>query len=185
MEKTHWKKNIDSRYISGEDLISGLRGFKPEMVVLIERFTDSETFDQSTQAKLTKTGFYLRELNGQMLHKPLILNSTNAKYCEKEFKTPFMEDWIGKPIVLYAMPDKRFGHVARFKKYYPQAHKTAEPVKTIELDEIQKIVLQIELITELPQLAEYWSGLDIPTKNIESILKAKDKRKSELENGNS
>ncbi len=182
--KTHWKKNLDSRYISGEDLISGLHGLKPEMVVTIERFNDAETFDQNTQQKLVKTGFYLREVGGNMLHKPIILNNTNAKYCEKEFKTPFMEDWIGKPIVLYAQADKRFGHVARFKKYYPQAHKTVEPPKPVEVN-VDEIVLQIELITELPQLAQYWSGLDIPTKNIEAILKAKDKRKSELENGNS
>jgi len=184
MEKTSWRKHLDSRYISGEDLVSGLRGFKPEMIVIIERFTDSETFDQNTQTKSIKTGFYLRELNGQMLHKPLILNSTNAKYCEKEFKTPFMEDWIGKPIVLYAMPDKRFGHVARFKKYYPQAHKAAEPVKPVEVDEAA-IIEQFQLITELPQLAEYWKGLGGDIQKIEAILKAKDKRKSELENGNS
>ena len=181
--KTHWKKNIDSRYISGEDLISGLRGLKPEMVVIIERFTDSETFDQSTQAKLTKTGFFLRELNGQMLHKPLILNSTNAKYCEKEFKTPFMEEWIGKPIVLYAMPDKRFGHVARFKKYYPQAHKAPEPVQP----NFDEVVLQIELLTELPQLAEYWKQLPKAIADNQTVIAAKDKRKKELEvaNGNS
>jgi len=182
--KTSWRKNLDSRYISGEDLVSGLRGFKPEMVVVIERFSDTDTFDQTTQKTAIKTGFYLRELNGQMLHKPLILNKKNAEYCEKEFKSIYMEDWIGKPIVLYAQADKRFGHVARFKKYYPQAHKTVEPPKPVEVN-VDEIVLQIELITELPQLAQYWSGLDIPTKNIEAILKAKDKRKSELENGNS
>lgn len=46
MEKTHWKKNNDSNFISGEDLISGLKGLKPEMVVVIEKFNDAESFDQ-------------------------------------------------------------------------------------------------------------------------------------------
>jgi hypothetical protein len=50
---------------------------------------------------------------------------------------------------------------------------------------VDEIVLQIELITELPQLAEYWKGLGGETQKIQAILKAKDKRKSELENGNS
>ncbi len=122
--KTHWKKNNDPKYISGEDLKDGIeigKGLAPEMVVIIDRFEDSETFDQNQNAKVIKTGFWLKDLNGNKIYKPVILNNTNADFCIKEFKSQFMEDWLNKPLVLYARPDKRHGYVARFKKYYPPA----------------------------------------------------------------
>ena len=154
MEKlTHWKKNNDSRYISGEDLYNGIslgKGLKPEMVVSIESFEDSETFDQNNQSKVVKTGFILKdEETGKKIYKPVILNNTNGDFCEKEFASKFMEHWIGKPFVLYAKPDKRHGHVARFKKHYPiqlkkmtaeQLTKAVEAVKagTTTLEAIKK-----------------------------------------------
>jgi len=122
--KTHWKKNNDPKYISGEDLKDGIeigKGLAPEMVVIIDRFEDTETFDQNQNAKVIKTGFWLKDLNGNKIYKPVILNNTNADFCIKEFKSQFMEDWLNKPLVLYARPDKRHGYVARFKKYYPPA----------------------------------------------------------------
>lgn len=116
-EKTHWKKNNDSRYISGEDLQTEFHGLKKEMVVFIDRFEDTETFDQNNNSKITKTGLFLKELNGSALYKPVILNTTNAKTLAKECGSSFMEDWIGKPVVLYAQKDSRHGYVVRFKKY--------------------------------------------------------------------
>lgn len=115
--KTHWKKNLDSKFISGEDLKSELNGLKPEMAIVIEKFTDTETFDQNKQAKITVTGLFLKDLNGKALYKPVILNKTNAKFMIKEFGSDFMEDWINKPITLYTVADSRHGFVVRFKKY--------------------------------------------------------------------
>ena len=117
MEKTHWKKNNDSRYISGEDLQASLHGLKPEMTVTIERFSDTDTFDQNTQAKKTATGLFLKEVNGTSLYKPVILNATNARFFTKETGSPFMEDWVGVPVTLFALKDSRHGYVVRFKKY--------------------------------------------------------------------
>ena len=102
--KTFWKKNNDSRYISGEDLKEGIsinKGLKPEMAVKIVSFEDMETFDQTDNQKKIKTGFILQDLNGNKLYKPVILNTINAKFCIKEFGSGYMEDWIGKPLVLY------------------------------------------------------------------------------------
>jgi len=115
--KTHWKKNNDSRYIAGEDLQASLHGLRPEMVVTIDKFNDTDTFDQNTQAKKTATGLFLKELNGTPLYKPVILNATNAKFFTKETGSPFMEDWVGIPVTLFAMKDSRHGYVVRFKKY--------------------------------------------------------------------
>lgn len=142
---THWKKNNDPKYISGEDLKDGVaigKGLRPEMVVVIDRFEDSETFDQTQNKKTIKTGFWLKELDGKPIYKPVILNNTNADFCIKEFNSQFMEHWLNKPLVLYARPDKRHGHVARFKKYYPPAQVTdTNAIKVLEssknLDELK------------------------------------------------
>ena len=139
---THWKKNNDSRYISGEDLQGELNGLKKEMIVVIERFQDAETFDQQKNEKIMKTGFFLKTLDGKTLYKPVILNNTNAKFCRTEFKSEYMDHWVGKPFVLYAKIDSRHGFVARFKKYYPPTISDVEGLKKLalckNLDELQK-----------------------------------------------
>jgi len=149
---THWKKNNDSRYISGEDLQSGLslnKGLKPIMIVHIERFEDSETFDKNAQKDVMKTGFYLRDLEAnKMIYKPVILNNTNADFCIKEFKSEFMENWLNKPFVLYSKPDRRHGFVARFRKHFPKATTSPDNAKTV-----------LNTSTNLDELKTNWSKL--------------------------
>jgi hypothetical protein len=166
---THWKKNNDSRYISGEDLKSSLNGLRPEMVVTITKFQDSETYDQTSQAKVMKTGFYLKELDGKDLYKPVILNNTNAVFCLKEFNSEFMENWLNKPLVLYAKPDSRHGHVVRFKKYY------APPTIT---DKNGLAVLSQS--TTLKELATNWNKLTKEEKNLPTVLAKKETLKTTL-----
>jgi len=115
--KTHWKKNLDSKFISGEDLKSSLNNLSPEMAVVIDRFSDDETFDANKSAKTTITGLYLKDLSGKKLYKPTILNKTNAKFFTKEFGSDYMEDWVNKPVTMFAQADSRHGFVVRFRKY--------------------------------------------------------------------
>lgn len=117
MEKTHWKKNNDSNFISGEDLNSELKGLKKEMTVMIEKFNDAESFDQNKQAKIVVSALYLKDLTGKPLYKPVILNKTNARFFIKETNSEFMDDWLNVPVTLYAQVDKRHGFVVRFKKF--------------------------------------------------------------------
>ena len=166
---THWKKNNDSKYISGEDLKSGLKGLDPEMAVFIERFEDAETFDQNNQQKLIRTGFWLKKLDGTAIYKPVILNNTNAKFCVKEFRSEFMEHWLNKPLVLYAQPDKRFGYVARFKKYYAPATVT----DTNGLAVLSKSTTAAELVAN-------WTSLSAAEKNLPTVLAKKELLKSTL-----
>lgn len=167
--KTHWKKNIDSRYISGEDLKSGLKGLKPEMPVYVDDMKDSPTFDQSTQKEVTKTALWLKELNGNKIYKPVILNVTNAKFFAKEFQSDFIEDWYNKPVVLYAAPDKRFGHVARFKKYYP-------PAKVTDANAIAVLTSA----GTLEELGQKWGSLTGEEKKLPTVLALKESLKTQL-----
>ena len=166
---THWKKNNDSKYISGEDLKSGLKGLKNEMVVIIDRFEDAETFDQNNQKKIIKTGFWLKELNGTQVYKPVILNNTNATFCVKEFGSEFMEHWIGKPFVLYAQADKRHGFVARFKKYYP-------PVTVSD----EQALLFLSKCNTLTDLQMAWDSLTAEEKKLPTVMSKKETLKKSL-----
>lgn len=168
VQKTHWKKNLDSRYISGEDLQAELHGLKKEMPVVIDRFEDAETFDPNSQTKATKTGFYLKTLNGTPVYKPVILNVTNADFCRKEFQSEWMEDWIGKPFVLYAKPDKRFGFVARFKKYYPPQVSDETAIKLLNTS------------TNQEELKHNWMQLSALEKQLPTVLKRKEELKAKL-----
>jgi hypothetical protein len=167
---THWKKNNDSRYISGEDLRSGLNGLSSDMVVVIDRFQDAETFDQTKNAKVVKTGFYLKTLDGKNVYKPVILNNTNAKFCRQEFGSEFMEHWLNKPFVLYAMPDKRHGFVARFKKYYP-------PVQVSDVEGLKKL----ESCKTLEELQICWvNAISKEEKLLPTIIAKKETLKTTL-----
>ena len=166
---THWKKNNDSRYISGEDLQGELNGLKKEMVVVIDRFEDAETFDQTKNAKLVKTGFYLKTLDGKQVYKPVILNNTNAKFCRTEFKSEYREHWVNKPFVLYAQPDKRHGFVARFKKYFPPA----------QVSDVEPLRL-LSLCGTLTDLQTTWNGLSPQEKLLPTVLAKKESLKTTL-----
>lgn len=173
MEKlTHWKKNNDPKYISGEDLKDGEsinKGLKPEMIVTISGFEDKETYDQNNQQKVLKTGLYLTDENGKQVYKPLILNNTNAKFLITESKSEFMEHWIGIKAVLFAMPDKRFGHVARFKKF----------VKKIAIDEAGAKA-KLTPSKTLAELQSNWSTLTKDEQANTAVIAEKDRLKTIL-----
>lgn len=169
-QKTHWRKNLDPRYVSGEDLKNSLHGLKPEMVVCVHEMKDAPTFDQSTQKEVTKTSLWLKDLqSGQVIYKPVILNVSNAKTFAKEFNSDFIEDWYNKPIVLFAQPDKRLGHVARFKHYFPPAKITDS-----------NAVSELNRATDLQSLGEIWAALSAEEKKLPTVIKLKDDLKTKL-----
>lgn len=168
--KTHWRKNLDPRYVSGEDLKASLHGLSPEMVVAVHEMKDAPTFDQSTQKEVTKTSLWLMDLvTKKLIYKPVILNVSNAKFFAKEFSSDYIEDWYGKPVVLYALPDKRFGHVARFKHYYPPAQIT-DTAALAKLNESKT----------LAELQTNWSEITKAEQNLPTVTALKDKLKGEL-----
>ena len=169
---THWKKNNDPKYISGEDLKDGIainKGLQPEMVVTIVGFEDKETYDQNNQTKVLKTGLFLKDENGKQVYKPLILNNTNAKFLINESKSEFMEHWIGIKAVLFAMPDKRFGHVARFKKY----------TQPVQVDETAAKV-KLSKATTLPELQTSWTSLSAAEQANPAVIAEKERLKGIL-----
>jgi len=171
--KTPWRKNLDKRYISGEDLLTELRGLRKEMVVTLGSWEDAPAFDQKAQKEVDKTAIWLKEYpSGTPLYKPALLNVINGEFLSNEIggNSIFIDDFDKtKPFILYAQPDKRHGHVARFKKYYP-------PI------EISDVAAKEKLNTSktLPELQTNWMSLSADEKNLPSVIALKDKLKGEL-----
>lgn len=176
-QKIPWRKNLDPRYISGEDLLRGEamgKGLRPEMVVTMAKFNDAPTFDKTSQAEVTKTAIWLNEYpSGKPLYKPVILNVTNGEFLSKEIGggSIYITDFDHtKPFVLWAQPDRRHGHVARFKKYYPPA----------QVSDANAIALLNAAEKTSDALNKVWGELSAEEKKLPSVLAVVNKLKSEL-----
>lgn len=111
----HWKKNIDSKFIAGEDLQASLNGLKPEMTVVIEKFGEADSFDQNTQKNKVVTDLFMKEVGGTSLYKPAVLNKTNARFFVAEFNSDNVWDWLNKPVIMFSKADRRHRYVVRFR----------------------------------------------------------------------
>lgn len=91
--KTHWKKLVDPRYIGAYALPNG-----EDLTVTIE-YVQLETITMMGGKKEDHT---ICHIKGQ---KPMILNVTNSKSIHRLYG-PFIEDWAGKQITLFASTAK-------------------------------------------------------------------------------
>lgn len=114
---THWKKLTNPDYLGsyafdpGEEKIGTIAYVREESVV----GADGKKED------CTVAHFAEKDL------KPLILNATNCKAITKLYKTPFIEDWAGKRIVMRVQAVKAFGEVVDAVRIKPEIPKAAAP----------------------------------------------------------
>lgn len=92
-KRTHWKQLVDPRYMGAYALPNG-----NDLTVTIER-VQLETVTMMGGKKEDHSIMYIK---GQ---KPMILNATNSKSIHKLYG-PYIEDWVGKQITLYASTTK-------------------------------------------------------------------------------
>lgn len=176
-EKVPWRKNLDKRYISGEDLLNGValgKGLRPEMVVTMAKFNDAPAFDQKLQAETMKTAIWLNEYpSGKPLYKPMLLNVANGEFLSKEIGggSIYITDFDHtKPFVIYPLADKRHGHVARCKKYYAPA--TVSDANAI------KLLNAADKTSEA--LNKVWGELSADEKKLPTVLALVNKLKGEI-----
>jgi hypothetical protein len=131
MAKTHWRKNKDPKFLSGEDLKHGIvKGMTDGMPVEICGFNDNEGFDQSQQSKVTVTEIKFKTLDGKRLPKGVIPGKWTSDFMKKIGVDPdWIDDWVGVKVVLFAQYDKRNGFVVRFKKFTAVNSKEAPKLK--------------------------------------------------------
>lgn len=98
---THWKKLTNPHYVGAHDLQPG-----QELTVTIETVTNEvvKTFDGKEVKEET---CIVATFKGAK--KPMILNRTNCKIISNNFSTPYIEDWAGKTITIYAAKVRAFG----------------------------------------------------------------------------
>ena len=110
MEKlTHWKKLINPDYLGAYSL-DGMK----ELNVTIEKVV-REMVTGTGGKKEECTVAYLKN------QKPFIINRTNGKTITKVLKTPYVEEWCGKSITLYATTTKVAGEEVECLRVRPVA----------------------------------------------------------------
>lgn len=116
--KTHYRRLVNPHYIGAYSLDPG-----QELNVTIDRVV-REVVAGPDGKKEECTVAYLK---GQ---KPFILNSTNSKMISKVLKSPYIEDWAGKTITLYAAKIKAFGEELEALRVRPTLPTITKPELT-------------------------------------------------------
>lgn len=100
---THWKKLTNPNYIGAHDLQPGQK-----LPVTIESVTNEvvKCFDGKSVKEET---CIVARFKGAK--KPMIVNKTNCKIISKNFDSPYIEDWVGKTITIYAAKVNAFGEL--------------------------------------------------------------------------
>lgn len=123
--QTHWKKLTNPNYLgaysieNGQDLILTIKNVREEKVVGADGKKDD----------CVVCYFYENV-------KPMILNSTNMKTISKLYKTPYIEEWVGKRIQIGVEQVKAFGDIVdalRVRKIIPQENPV--PEQTVVCDD--------------------------------------------------
>lgn len=129
MTKTHYKRLMNPDFIGayslneGEDLTVVIAGVAREII---------------TGSGGKKEECTVAQLKG---NKPFILNSTNQKSIAKLYG-PYIEDWAGKPITLFASTTKLAGDTVECLRIRPTVAKRQKP--TITDERLAKAIEQIK-----------------------------------------
>ena len=158
--RTHWKKLINPEYIGAYSLENG-----KDLTVSIEKvIREMVTGDGGKKEECT-----VAYLVGQ---KPLILNRTNSKTITKIYNSPYIEDWAGKKITLYATTTRVAGETVECLRIRPAIPKEEDFTKEIET-ECAKLK-QCKTLDELKSVyAVLKHGSDIKVIAVKDELKSK------------
>lgn len=99
--KTHWKKIHNPNYLGSYSLADN-DGKYADLIVQLKSVGKEEVTGED--------GKEAEKIVAQVHNnKPLIINATNAKMLTKLFNSPFVEDWLNKPITLTVKKIRAFG----------------------------------------------------------------------------
>lgn len=106
MAKTHWKKLTNPDYIGAYALDPG-----KDLTVTIKNVCVEKVVGADGKKEDCTVAHFVENRVGNVVVKPMILNTTNSKTIEKLYKTPYIEEWAGRKIQLYVASVKAFGDV--------------------------------------------------------------------------
>jgi len=127
-EKTHWKRLINPEFIGAYSIPEG-----QDLTV---------TIDYVQLQEITGTGGKKEDCTVAHLvnEKPMILNVTNSKSIAKLYG-PFIEDWAGKKITLFASTTRLAGETVECLRIRPKvAERIAKPITDARLTDAIKSI---------------------------------------------
>jgi hypothetical protein len=98
--KTRWEATVNKDFLGAYSLDNGEQGYNA-LTVTIDRV--------QTGKIMTNKGEEVKTIAYLVGQKPMILNRTNMKELTRLFKSPYLEDWSGKSIVLEVKRVSAFG----------------------------------------------------------------------------
>lgn len=135
-EKTHWKRLINPDYIGAYSLNEN-----EDLTVKID-FVRVEEVTGPGGKKDTCSVMHL------VNQKPMILNSTNSKSIAKLYG-PYIEDWQGQLITLFASTTKMAGETVECLRIRPKvAERQAQPITDGRFDAAIKAIIEGTYTTE-------------------------------------
>lgn len=160
---THWKATRNPDYLGAYALQPG-----QELILTIA----SAGVESITNAEGKKEDeLVIRFVED---YKPMIVNSTNAKTISKVHKTPYVEQWIGKRIQIYARRIRAFGEdmdALRIRDFVPA---DAAPIDTA------KAIEKIKACKDWNELKSVYSSLSKEEQGHPDVVKIKDEMKGKV-----
>lgn len=101
-EKTHFKKAFNSPYLSSADIVEPTR-----LTILCVKLEMDKT--KKTKDYFNTAYFVEKEIRKGEALKPMVLNVTNSKAMKKLTDSPFIEDWVNVPVLVYVDNNVKFG----------------------------------------------------------------------------
>lgn len=127
-EKTHWKKEFNYDYLGAYSLLPG-----QELVLTIKETKKEMVVGGDGKKQECFVAYFVEP------QKPMILNRTNCKAITKMYGTPYIEEWNGKKVQIFATMVKAFGEetdALRIRptvpKDYTELLKAVKACKTVE-----------------------------------------------------
>lgn len=98
---THWKKLMNPDYLGAYALEPG-----KDLIATIKSVDRKEVVGPDSRKEVCPVITFV-----ETDIKPMVLNATNNKTIAKLFKTPYVEQWKGRKIQIYATTVKAFGDI--------------------------------------------------------------------------
>lgn len=127
--KTHWKKLVNPNYLGAYSLEP-----KQELILTIDRVTREKIIGTGGK-KEECTVCYFKEAV-----KPMIFNRLNQKIIAKIHNTPYIEEWVGKQIQVYAELVDAFGERVEALRVRPIVPNKPKPELMFDTDAYNKAV---------------------------------------------
>lgn len=157
--KTHWKKLVNPVYLG----VYSLPNEQDDLTVTILSVAREQVISEGGK----KEECTVAQIKN---NKPLILNRTNCKTIAKLYDSPYIEDWAGKQVTLFASTTKLKGDIVECLRIRPIVTIPAKPKLPDERFKSAMIALKEGTVTALKLRTSY----DLTQEQLDKIKEVED-----------